>query len=125
MRILTTIAVIVLLVGCQNSEGKKDVYLKCEGIIQNVDKGSDYAVKHVDNSSFYIGKDFVEQDGKRYSICEEMKTNITFAQDCTKRELTEGTVDLVSNEVHVNKMHAQVMPNIQTYDCKVAKNPRY
>lgn len=125
MRILTTIAVIVLLVGCQNSDGKKDVYLKCEGIMQNADKGSDYAVKHVDNSSFYIGKDFVEQDGKRYSICEEMKTNITFAQDCTKRELTEGTIDLVSNQVQINQMHAQVMPNIQTYECKVAKNPRY
>jgi hypothetical protein len=109
------------LIGCNQTETKRDVFLLCEGNILN-SKPSPHVVKV--SSTFYIGADFVEQDGKRYSICEDRKTQIIFSDNCKMTELTAGSIDLVAKTIRVDETLKKIFPNTQDYDCKLAKSLR-
>lgn len=110
------------LIGCDFKDKKRDVYLLCEGSISygKILVPNGYEVR----SSFYIGKDFVEQEGTKYLICEEKKTDIRFSDDCKETKQTEGHIDLVAKTVDVDETLKR-LPNRQRYECKVEKNPRY
>jgi hypothetical protein len=68
--------VTVAFIGCSSKDEKPDVFFKCEGKIAFFDVTPN--VIEV-SSSFNVGKEFVEQEGERYTICEEHKTQIKFA----------------------------------------------
>ena len=115
------IMLIYLLNGCEFKDSKRDVYLKCEG---KIEYRIVYNILEV-SSSFYIGKDFVEQEGTKYKICEESKTKIKFSDDCTETKLTQGSIDLVGKTAYVDGSLKKLVPSIERYECEIVKNPRY
>jgi hypothetical protein len=113
--------VIVGLLGCDSKDNKRDVFLKCQGKIVDL-----IIYNKIDaSSSFYVGKDFVEQEGVKYLICEESKTKIKYSDDCKKTQLTKGDIDLVAKTVYVDNSLKKLLPNIGNYQCEIVKNPRY
>jgi hypothetical protein len=113
--------VIFALIGCKSKDEKPDIFFVCDGKIGFFDVTPN--VIEV-SSSFYVGKEFVEQEGERYTICEEDKTQIKFADNCKDVQQTAGTIDLITRRIDVNKALKKVAPNLQAYNCEVAKNPR-
>jgi hypothetical protein len=113
--------VLTASVGCDTKESKRDIYLKCEGKIRYQIITNSIEV----SSGFYIGKDFVEQEGTRYMICEESKTRIRYSDDCKKTQQTEGTIDLIIKNVSVDNSLKKVTPSIEEYQCEAVKSPRY
>ena len=123
MKKMCVLFVVIALTGCGNKEEKRDLFLLCEG---SVIYDKDITPKPMAvSSSFYIGKDYVEQEGTKYQICDEKKTEIRFSDDCKNTQLTEGRIDLIMKTVNVDETLKKMTPNRQRYECKVEKNPRY
>jgi len=113
-----------LLSACGESKNKRDVFLMCEGRLSYINLNSTKPLLIDASSSFYVGKNFVEQDGKKYLICEDTKTKIEFADECNEKKKIYGSVDLIQKSVYVDKSSEFIAPNTQHYKCEVVKNPR-
>lgn len=100
----------------------KDIFWSCEGTWVGK-RGKDNVV-----SSFYIGKDFIEQEGTRFQICAETKTTIRFADKCVgggTSPLSSGNIDLVLRRVLIEDSLTTHDGRMQIYgDCVAVPSPR-
>jgi len=122
----TVIAFFILnvLIGCGEKENKRDVFLMCEGQLSYINRNALKSILIDASSSFYVGKNFVEQDGKKYLICEDTKTKIEFADECIQNKKIYGSIDLIQKTIYVDKSLEFISANTQNYKCEIVKNPR-
>ncbi len=101
---------------------KRDIFWACDGkMVSRNTTPSSIEVR----SSFYIGKDFVEQEGTRFRICEEQKTQLRFADDCKSPKTSNGKIDLILKTVQIDETLKKITPNTQYYEeCRSVRNPR-
>lgn len=121
LRILTVVSFVALiLTSCGDREGKKDVFLKCEGKMIMTSPG--FATIPV-TASFFVGSWFVERDGVGLPICREAPTKIEFSNLCLAHGQIRGSIDLVAKTVHVDETLGP-SPNQQFYECEAVKDLR-
>ena len=122
----TVIAFFILsvFIGCGEKENKRDVFLMCEGQLSYINRNALKSILIDASSSFYVGKNFVEQDGKKYLICEDTKTKIEFADECIQNKKIYGSIDLIQKTIYVDKSLEFISANTQNYKCEIVKNPR-
>ena len=120
MNKILILIVLLSLFACSQKE-ERNMLFNCEGKMI-LGKGKNKEVTEGLNfrpvqTSFFIGKDFVESEGSKYKICSEFNTQIKYANNCENPHV-EGLFDKGMQRLNETKEGDELLSYRALYTCK-------
>jgi hypothetical protein len=105
--LVISLGITFCLFGC-SKEADRDILIKCIGTTTTTDSSDpkNPALNKTTanlSSSIYIGKKEVQVDNEKFNICQDLKTQIDFADDC-KSPKRKGSYFFALNQLHTNNI---------------------
>lgn len=98
---------------------EKEIFLRCEGKYVTSAFPDPIEIE----SSFFIGRKLVEQEGRKFSICRETKTIIEFSDSCQKKKIF-GTIDLVFKKIFIENNDPPKPLTMTHFECVAVEKLR-